>query len=123
MIAREFDSEGRLVVKASHRNPVDIADEVAAHILEANDPPRLFSMSPAAVVFKDGALVPLDADGWLLYVARRVTFTVPSRGGTQMVAPPAAVMKLIPSVVIPELPAARRDGHHALPGPRRHRGR
>ena len=104
MIGRNFDDEGRLVVKASHRNPVDIADEVAAYILEINDPPRLFSMSPAAVVLKDGALVPLDADGWLLYVARRVTFTVPVKNGTQMVAPPAAAMKLIPPVVIPELP-------------------
>jgi hypothetical protein len=104
VIGRTFDDEGRLVVKASHRNPVDIADEVAAHILDNNDPPRLFSMSPAAVVLKDGALVPLDPDGWLLYVARRVTFIVPTRNSTQMVAPPGPVMKLIPSVVTPELP-------------------
>jgi hypothetical protein len=105
-IGKDYDPEGRLKVKASHRNPVDIADDVAAHILDNNDPPRLFSMTPAAVVLKDGGeLVPLDADGWLLYVARRVTFTVPTKGGTeQMVAPPAAVMKLIPAVVVPELP-------------------
>ena len=99
------DDKGRLIVKASHRNPVDIADEVAAYILTGNDPPQLFSMSPAAVTLKNGALTPLDTDGWLLYVARRVTFIVPSRNGTQTVAPPAAVMKLIPPVVIPELPA------------------
>lgn len=104
-IGRECDDEGRLIVKASHRNPVDIADEVAAYILDGNDPPQLFSMSPAAVLLKNGALLPLDTDGWLLYVARRVTFIVPSKNGTQMVAPPAAVMKLIPPVVIPELPA------------------
>jgi hypothetical protein len=104
VIGREFDHEGRLVVKASHRNPVDIADDVAAHILDGNDPPGLFSMAPAAVVLKDGALLPLDADGWLLYVARRVTFKVPTRNGTQMVAPPAAVMKLIPPLLIPQLP-------------------
>ena len=104
IVGREYDEDGRLVVKASHRNPVDIADDVAEHMLEDNDPPRLFSMSPAAVVLRNGALVPLDPDGWLLYVARRVTFTVPSRNGTQTVAPPAAVMKLIPPVVIPELP-------------------
>jgi hypothetical protein len=111
---KEYDKEGRLTVKASHRNPVDIADDVAAHILDGNDPPQLFSMSPAAVLLRGGALVPLDADGWLLYVARRVTFTVPGRSGdAQMVAPPAAVMKLIPSVVIPELPPL--DGIAAAP--------
>jgi hypothetical protein len=104
IVGREYDDDKRLVVKASNRNPVDVADDVAEHILAANDPPLLFSMSPAAVVLRNGALVPLDPDGWLLYVARRVTFTAPSRTGTQMVAPPAAVMKLIPSVVIPELP-------------------
>lgn len=105
MIGRDFDDGGRLIVKASHRNPVDIADEVAAHILQNNDPPQLFSMSPAAVTLKNGTLSPLDTDGWLLYVARRVTFIVPSKNGTQTVAPPAAVMKLIPPVIIPELPA------------------
>jgi hypothetical protein len=104
VIGRDFDLAGRLTVKASHRNPVDIADDVAEYILSSNDPPHLFSMSPAAVMLKDGTLVPLDADGWLLYVARRVTFEVPTRNGTQMVAPPAAVMKLIPPIVIPELP-------------------
>ena len=104
-IGRDFDEEGWLIVRASHRNPVDIADEVAEHLLASNDPPRLFSMSPAAVLLRDGALVPLDDPGWLLYVARRVTFTVPGReGGTRITAPPAAVMKLIPPVVVPELP-------------------
>jgi hypothetical protein len=93
---RRRDDEGRLQVKASHRNPIDVADEVAEYLLENNDPPHLFSMSPAAVVLRNGALVPLDPDGWLEYVARRVTFVVPTRTGTQMVAPPAAVMKLIP---------------------------
>ena len=79
---------------------------MAAHLLEDNEPPRLFSMSPAAVLLArrqaDAARRP---DGWLLYVARRVTFTVPGQeGGARIVAPPAAVMKLIPPVVIPELP-------------------
>ena len=32
-IGPSYDHEGRLVVKATHRNPVDIADEVAEHIL------------------------------------------------------------------------------------------
>lgn len=104
-IGRDFDDEGRLIVRASHRNPIDIADEVAQHILSNNDPPRLFSMGPAAVLLRDGALMPLDDPGWLLYVARRVTFTAPTRdGGSRIIAPPAAVMKLIPPVVIPELP-------------------
>jgi hypothetical protein len=101
----ETDDAGRLVVAAANRNPVDVADEVAAWILDGNDPPGLFSMSPAAVVLRNGTLVPLDTDGWLLYVARRVTFTVPAKGGSHTIAPPAAVMKLIPPVVIPELPA------------------
>jgi hypothetical protein len=83
---------------------VDIADDVAAHLLDHNDPPQLFSMSPAAVLLRNSALVPLDADGWLLHVARRVTFTVPAKGGTQIVPPPAAVLKLIPSIVTPDLP-------------------
>ena len=107
------DDQGRLQVKASQRNPIDVADQVAEYLLEANDPPRLFSMSPAAVVLRNGTLVPLDPDGWLEYVARRVTFTVPAKGGSQMVAPPAAVMKLIPPVVIPELPPL--DGIVATP--------
>ena len=106
VIGRDYDDEGRLVVRAGNRNPVDVADDVAAHLLKNNDPPRLFSMNPAAVLLKDeGSLVPLDADGWLAYVARRVTFTVPTRDGTgRIVPPPAAVMKMIPAVVIPELP-------------------
>jgi hypothetical protein len=103
---QDYDEDGRLKVKASHRNPVDAADEVAEHVLKNNDPPRLFSMTPAAVLLKDGGeLVPLDDDGWLLYVARRVTFTVPAKdSSTRTVAPPASVMKLIPPVVIPALP-------------------
>jgi hypothetical protein len=105
-IGKGYDDEGRLIVQASHRNPVDVADDVTAHLLADNDPPRLFSMTPAAVALRDGELVPLDADGWLLYVARRVTFIVPTReGSARMIAPPAAVLKLIPSVVIPQLPA------------------
>jgi hypothetical protein len=105
IVGRELDADGRLVVKASNRNPVDIADEVAEYIQEVNTPPALFSMSPAAVLLRKGELVPLDPDGWLLYVARRATFKVPTKNGTPaVVAPPAAVMKLIPPVVIPDLP-------------------
>lgn len=107
------DDAGRLIVPAAGRNPVDIADEVAEHILDGNDPPQLFSMSPSAVLLRDGSLIPLDADGWLLYVARRVTFVVPAVNGPKAVAPPAAVMKLVPPVVTPEIPPL--DGIVATP--------
>jgi hypothetical protein len=41
----------------------------------------------------------------MLYVARRITFTVPTKDDApRIIAPPAAVMKLIPSVVLPQLP-------------------
>ena len=43
--------------------------------------------------------------GWLYYVARRVDLQVViGGGGTRVVAPSSAVMKLIPSVGIPDLP-------------------
>jgi hypothetical protein len=103
-IGRDFDTEGRLKVNVSGRNPVDVADDVAEHLLENNEPPQLFSMTPAAVLLRKDALVPLDPDGWLLYVAQRVTFTVPVKGGVKIVAPPGPAMKLIPPLVIPKLP-------------------
>ena len=43
MIGRKFDDAGRLMVDAGNRNPVDIADDAAQHILGDNEPPRLFS--------------------------------------------------------------------------------
>jgi hypothetical protein len=111
---KDYDDDGRLKVKTGDRNPVDVADDVAEHLLENNDPPRLFSMSPAAVLLREGGqLVPLDADGWLAYVARRATFTIATSRDPRIVAPPAAVMKLIPAVVIPDLP--RLDGIAATP--------
>ncbi|MGO9505041.1 MAG: hypothetical protein ACLPUO_26505 [Streptosporangiaceae bacterium] len=60
--------------------------------------------SAAVLLKKNGKLVPLDSDGWLAYVARRATFISPTTREPRIIAPPAAVMKLIPSVVIPELP-------------------
>lgn len=113
MIGRDYDAAGRLMVEAGNRNPVDIADDVAAHLLSDNDPPRLFSMGPSAVELAGGKLQPLDPDAWLYYIARRITFTVPTRSGPRIVAPAAAVMKLIPSVVIPDLPPL--DGIAASP--------
>jgi hypothetical protein len=105
VIGREYDEAGRLKVQAGNRNPVDVADDVAKHLLNSNDPPHLFSMGATAAVLDDGKLRPLDADGWLYYVARRSTFTVPTKSGSHVVNPSASVMKLIPSVVIPDLPA------------------
>ncbi len=114
MISKSYDNDGRLIVQSGNRNPVDVADDVAAHLLKNNDPPRLFSMSPAAVLLRDdGQLAPLDPDAWLAYVARRVTFTMKTSDRPRIVAAPAAVMKLIPAVVVPELPPL--DGIAATP--------
>jgi hypothetical protein len=102
-----YDDKDRLKVSTADRNPVDVADEVVSHLLESNDPPELFSMGAAsAVLLRNGAeLVSLDADGWLTYVARKVTFTQPtSRGGPKIVQAPGSVMKMIPTVLIPKLP-------------------
>jgi hypothetical protein len=99
----------RLEVPAGNRNPIDIADDVADHLVKQNEPPELFSMGPAAVLVRDdGTLVPLDADGgagWLAYVARRVNFTVTAKDTPRIVAPPGAAMKILPTVVVPALPA------------------
>jgi len=110
-VSTSTDKKGRLVVAAGNVNPVDIADVVAGHLLKANNPPQLFSMGATAVVLDGGRLIPLDGDGWLYYVARRVTFTIGD--SAKAIAPPAAVMKLIPSVVIPGLPPL--DGITATP--------
>jgi hypothetical protein len=102
-----FDAKDRLMVNVGDRNPVDVAEQVAAHLVASNDPPRLFSMGSSAVLLsEDGAkLIPLDTDGWLTCVSRRITFTTPtSRGGPRIVQPPGAVMKMIPFIVLPELP-------------------
>ena len=100
---------GRLRVKTGNRNPYDIAHEVADHIIKANNPPKLFAMGTAAVLLgDDGALHSLDQDkgaGWLAYVAERVDFTVRSNtDADRIVAPPAAVMKMLPALLIPNMP-------------------
>ena len=100
-----LDAKHRPMFPAGNRNPVDIADQVAEYILENNEPPALFSMGATAAILSGGKLEALDADGWLYYVARRITFTAPtSSGGIRIVSPPAAAMKLLPSVVLPDLP-------------------
>lgn len=99
---------GRLEVSAGNRNPFDIAREVADFIRKANDPPVLFSMGPAAVRLKDdGTLASLDQDGgagWLAFVAERIDFVIHAKDVQRLVAPPGAAMKILPAIVIPELP-------------------
>lgn len=102
-----FDDKGRLLVNVGDRNPVDVADQVVTYLVASNDPPRLFSMGSSAVLLsEDGSkLIPLDIDGWLTSVARRVTFTQPTtQGRPRIVAPPAAVMKMVSFTIVPELP-------------------
>ena len=102
----EYDGAGRLVVPVHDRNPIDVATDVRAHLLKGNTPPRLFSIGAdsAATLTDAGHIVPLTPDGWLVHVGHRVTFTGMTRNGPQIVAPPGAVMKMIPAVMIPELP-------------------
>ena len=62
-------------------------------------------MGPAVVQLReDGTVASLDQDGgagWLAYVAARVNFTVQVKDGTRLIAPPAAAMKIIPAIVVP----------------------
>ncbi len=99
---------GRLCVSTGNRNPYDIACEVADHIVAVNDPPELFAMGDAAVLLsEDGSLFSLDKDkeaGWLTYIAERVDFTAASQGSTRLVAPPGAVMKMLPTILRPRIP-------------------
>ena len=102
----EYDQAGRLVVPVHDRNPIDVACDVRAHLLKGNNPPKLFSIGAdsAAVLTDAGHIAPLTPDGWLVHVGHRVTFTGMTRNGPQIVAPPGAVMKMVPAVMIPELP-------------------
>jgi hypothetical protein len=95
----------RLEVRAGNRNPFDVAREVADYLIKNNTPPELFSMGAAAVLLRDGGtLIPLDADGWLAYVAERVNFISMAKDTARMVAPPSAVMKILPAIILPDLP-------------------
>ena len=95
----------RLEVRAGNRNPFDVAREVADYLIKANTRPELFSMGPAAILLREsGALVPLDADGWLAYVAERVDFTTLAKDDVRIVAPPGPAMKILPAVILPDLP-------------------
>ena len=49
------DEKGRLIVAAGNRNPVDIADEVAEHILAEERPAAAVQHGPAAVALEGGA--------------------------------------------------------------------
>ncbi len=96
----------RLEVRSGNRNPFDIAREVADSLIKKNTPPELFSMGAAAVLLRDGGtLVPLDADGWLAYVAERVNFTTLAKDAVRVVAPPSAAMKILPAIIMTDLPA------------------
>jgi hypothetical protein len=98
----------RLVVSTGNRNPYDIACDVADYIAKQNAPPQLFAMGDAAVLLRDdGTLFSLDKDngaGWLTYVAERVDFTASSQGSVRLVAPPAAVMKMMPTLLLARIP-------------------
>jgi hypothetical protein len=103
----ELDVPKRGQVRISGRNPVDVADDVAAEIIDRNNPPRLFRMGDSAVELRDdGLLKPLDADGWLYYVARRIDFMAASKDGGERIAPalPMQAMKLVPAAVMDQLP-------------------
>jgi hypothetical protein len=105
---RSAGQADRLVVGTGNRNPYDIACEVAEHVAGDNDPPRLFAMGDAAVLLlEDGTLSALDKDngaGWLTYVAERVDFTASNQGTVRLVAPPGAVMKMIPTLLLKRIP-------------------
>ncbi len=105
-----MDESGRPKVRTSERNPADIAKDVARHIIESNEPPRLFRMGDSAAVVLDdeGALQPLDNDRWLYQVANRIDFTAARKSGAGFVekvtSPPQVAMRLVPTVVMPKLP-------------------
>jgi hypothetical protein len=105
----------RLKVPVRGRNPFDVARDVADHLLKVNEPPHLFAMGPAAAVLlcDDGKLDALDQDGWLAYVAERVDFLSRTSDGEPIVAPPAAVMKIITAIILRELP--QLDGVTSTP--------
>jgi hypothetical protein len=105
----------RITVDVSSCNPVDAADMVRDQLLKLNVPPWLFSMPPSVVYLAaDGTIMPLDPDGWLNLVARMADFmTISAKGQARLVAPPTAVMRLVPAAVMPELPVL--DGVASLP--------
>jgi hypothetical protein len=106
----------RLKVLAGGRNPFDVARQVADYLIAANDPPHLFAMGSSATVLlrDDGTLEALDTDGWLAYVAERVDFlTITKDGQQRIVAPPASALKILPPLMLRELP--QLDGVTATP--------
>lgn len=108
--ARDYEHPERPEVHSANRNPFDVARQVADHLLKANDPPRLFRMGQAGTavvqVLDDGTLLSLDQNlggGWLTYVSERITFI--GGGDTpRIVAPPAPVMKMMPTIILADLP-------------------
>lgn len=111
-VEMKLDSEHpeRPEVRSANRNPFDVAREVADHLLKQNDPPRLFRMGSEGTavvqVLDDGTLLSLDQNqggGWLTYVAERITF-VGGGDAPRIIAPPAPVMKMMPTLILPDLP-------------------
>lgn len=106
---------GRQVITASNRNPVDVADDVADMIAKQNDPPRLFMMGDTAAYLEDdGTLKPFDDGRWLYYVLQRADFHVPASskvGGTKTVTAPGPVMRLVPVAVAGKLPVLDGVAH------------
>jgi hypothetical protein len=110
-----YDAQGRLAVEVHDRNPIDPARQVRDHLLGRNEPPAVFSIGPkaAAILTGKGQITPLDDADWLTYVSSQVTFTGMSKQGPVIVAPPAAVMRMVPALMIHKLPAL--DGVTAAP--------
>lgn len=95
----------RLEVETSGRNPVDIADEVADHLVNHNDPPQLFVMgSTVAQLVDDGTLKPFDTDAWLYFVSKRVDFLTQTKAGPRITSPPHHAMRMVPTATAPRLP-------------------
>jgi len=102
---------GRAEINVYNRNPVDIADDIVAKVLAANDPLALFAMGGvAARAHDDGALEPYDADAWLLHVARLIDFCVPGKGEdpVKIVNPPVQPLRMTPKAILRRLPVLDR---------------
>lgn len=102
-------TSGRLQVRASGRNPVDIADDVVAYLMEKNEPPALFRMGDRADgvvrVNAGGGVDEVDSNRWLYLVARLADFTVTTKEGTvKIVGPPETAMRIIPAAALDKLP-------------------
>ena len=108
---------GRLQLGSTGRNPVDIARQVAEHLVRKNDPATLFRMGDQGDIARaeaDGSLCPFDSDEWLYHVADMVDFhTTTKEGATKAVGPPQQVMRMVPAAAKKKLPVL--DGMASTP--------